>query len=370
MSGRPSAEASISTVTPPGRRCSSPAPAAEQAVDDLDLAHADRRRQRRGAGVARRAADRRRARAAGRRWRDGRRRRRAAARCSPGRRRRRPAKPRSSRRRTASASPTIAAAGRSAACSARLGNGQPRQSSQSARSRRPTDSATPSGVWPSAARASPARRHARPAASARASRPSAAARCRARHAMAVARFAVHARARAGARPARIQPSRTASASGGSPAGEAANGSAPRSSSSSAQLFQAARGVVAAAAQAPRKRARPPAPAGDTPRRSSTCSAGSARRAAREQREHRGVGLAVARFGIGAVGEQPVDPRRRCQLGFEQQAAPVHRGDSSRARLSRPIDTAVAQAFAQQRQRRAVRRRGGLGCRRRRCDGSG
>ena len=81
-------------------------------------------------------------------------------------------------RRTASRSPAIAAAGRSDARSARRGNGQVRQSSQSARSRRPLASATPSGVWPSAARAcgeAPFRINC----FSTASRPNAVARCRA-----------------------------------------------------------------------------------------------------------------------------------------------------------------------------------------------
>ena len=153
MSGRPRAQASISTVTPPGRRWPRSAPASSRAVTTSVwrmLTAADSGVAPLWAaccGLAPRASNRS-----------------TAARWPPPAARSRPVQPwastastgspSSTRRRTASASPAIAAAGTSDSRSARSGNGQPRQSSQSARSRRPLDKATPSGVCPSAARAS------------------------------------------------------------------------------------------------------------------------------------------------------------------------------------------------------------------------
>ena len=304
MSGRPSAAASISTVTSPGRRCSSGAPAASRRSTISTLAHAHRRRQRRRAGMRGAVADRRRARAAGRPPRDGRHRPRAAARCSPGCRSHRPAgrgraggAPHRRRRR----SPPRAGP---AACSGRPGSGQPRQSSQSARSRRPDDSATPSGVWPSAARMSGAAPCATSAFSA-ASRPSAAARCSALMPwLSRASRSTPCASRRSTR--RDQPRRTASASGGSPRGRGREGIGAAFEQVERELLER-RAPACSLADAGGQEARQPAGAR---RRHAAAQQRLQRRqrgrAAREQREQRGVAVAVAHIGVGALRQQPVD----------------------------------------------------------------
>ena len=123
MSGRPSAEASISTVTPPGRRCSSLA-AIEQGRNDVDLAHADRRRQRRRtacSGVLRIGTARQQQVGHGQVATTGR----TQHAVQPCASTASTANPRSIRRRTASTSPAIAAAGRSASRRVRRGSGHP-----------------------------------------------------------------------------------------------------------------------------------------------------------------------------------------------------------------------------------------------------